>query len=76
MSAGGDILRRDLDRIAVFDISAQGMEFQQSGRLVRVVTEDRIDRLPIKIAMTTACQRLGLAAWSLADFLSEIGFDP
>ncbi len=76
MSAGSDILRPRPERIAVFDTSAQALEFQQSGRLVRVVTEDRVDRLPIKIAMTTACERLGLTAWSLADFLSEIGFDP
>ena len=57
-------------------VLAQALEFQQSGRLVRVVTEDRVDRLPIKIAMTTACERLGLTALSLADFLGEIGFDP
>ena len=57
-------------------VLAQAMEFQTFGRLVRVVTEDRVDRLPIKIAMTTACERLGLTAWSLADFLGEIGFDP
>ena len=77
MRIAGDVVEADAEGDPADPyVLAQALEFQQSGRLVRVVTEDRVDRLPIKIAMTTACQRLGLAAWSLADFLGEIGFAP
>ena len=57
-------------------VLAHALEIQLDGKLVRVVTEDHVDRLPIKIAMTTACKRLGLASCDLASFLEEIDFNP
>ncbi|MCY3919634.1 MAG: DUF4411 family protein [Chloroflexi bacterium] len=77
MRIAGDVVEPDAEGDPADPyVLAQALEFQQSGRWVLVVTEDRVDRVPIKIAMTTACERLGLTAWSLADFLGEIGFDP
>lgn len=57
-------------------VLAQALEIQLDGKPVRVVTEDHVNPLPIKIAMTTACDRLGLASCDLASFLEEIVFNP
>jgi rRNA maturation endonuclease Nob1 len=77
MRVAGDVVESDAEGDPADPyVLAQALEFQESGRWVSVVTEDRVDRAPIKIAMTTACARLGLTAWSLAHFLGEIGFDP
>jgi len=31
-----------------------------------------VDRLPVKIALTTACQRLGITWWDLDTFLNWV----
>ena len=57
-------------------VLAQALELQSGDWAdVVVVTKDREDRGD-KIAMTTACVRLGLAYCTLENFLDEIGFDP
>ena len=55
-------------------VLAQALEIERSGRNVRVVTEDRTDRLPLKIAMTTACEKLGLDPCDLGSLLDAMGF--
>ena len=40
---------------------------------VCVVTQDRIDRLPTKLSMATACKRLKLPWRMLEDFLHDVG---
>ena len=57
-------------------VLAKALEIQRSGRAARVVTEEHVDRLPIKISMVTACERLGLNACNLDDFLTVIAFEP
>lgn len=54
-------------------VLAQALELQRLGPKPQVVTDDTVDRLPIKIAMTTACQRLGLPYLTLDDFLQTLG---
>ena len=55
-------------------VLAQALEMKGRGRAVRVVTEDRVDRLPLKIAMTTACERLGLEEIDLESLLQAMEF--
>jgi hypothetical protein len=40
---------------------------------VVVATTDRVDRLPLKIAMTTACARLGIVCWDFGTFVAWVG---
>lgn len=78
MRRAGDVVEVDAEgEPADPHVLAQAMEFTRRGHPdVVVVTQDHTDRLPIKIAMTTACGRLGLASMSLLEFLDEVGFDP
>lgn len=55
-------------------VLAQALEMKRRGRGIRVVTEDRVDRLPLKIAMTTACERLDREPIDLAGLLQAMGF--
>lgn len=41
-----------------------------AGCRVVVVTTDIVDRLPAKLSLRTACQRMGIEVWSPADFIS------
>ena len=43
-----------------------------SDKLATVVTDERVDRLPIKICMTTACNRLHIPVCTTEDFLSAL----
>lgn len=52
-------------------VLALGRQLQAEAHEVVIVTEDRIDR--VRIAMTTACARLGLSCCGVRAFLSEIG---
>lgn len=52
-------------------VLALALHLQGDGRVVCVVTEDRVDRN--RIAMTTACDRLGLDHCSTRDFLGGLG---
>ena len=76
MSIAGDVVDEGLEREQADPyVLAQALEMEWEAE-VRVVTEDRIDRLPIKIAMTTACERLDITHWRLGDFLEAVSFDP
>ena len=56
-------------------VLAQALDLQAAGFQPCVVTEDVVDRLPIKISLKTACeQRLQLECCSLEQFLVSIGF--
>ena len=39
-----------------------------------VVTEDNVDRVPLKISIRTACARLGLNCMDTRNFAEAIGF--
>ncbi len=51
---------------------AQALQLAAGGRDVTVVTEDRRDN-PTRIAVTTACDHLGLRWCDLADFMDMCG---
>ncbi|QIG42038.1 hypothetical protein G5V58_03965 [Nocardioides anomalus] len=53
-------------------IAATAWELLEAGYDVAVATEDNIDRLPLKIALTTACDRLGITSWGLDTFLAWV----
>lgn len=53
-------------------IAAMAWELLEAGYDVAVATEDQVDRLPVKIALTTACERLGITWWDLDTFLSWV----
>lgn len=53
-------------------IVAMAFELLEAGYDVAVATEDQIDRLPVKVALTTACERLGIAWWDLETFLGWV----
>ena len=78
MRLAGDVVEADAEgEPADPHVLAQALEFRRRGQEhVVVVTKDREDKPGIKIAMTTACDRLGLAHCSLSDFLEGVGFDP
>jgi hypothetical protein len=42
-------------------------------RFVAVVTEDRVDRMPAKESVLTACQRLGLTTRTAVEFIAWLG---
>ena len=46
---------------------------ENEARECYVVTEDQVDRLPIKISIRTACARLGLNCMDTRDFSEAIG---
>lgn len=50
-------------------VAAQALQLRAAGHHPIVVTSDRVDRLPLKIALTTACERLGVAHVSAREFL-------
>ncbi|MFN8035406.1 MAG: hypothetical protein U0V73_05685 [Acidimicrobiia bacterium] len=52
-------------------VLALGLQLQREGFVVEIVTDDRIDRT--RIAMTTACARLGLTSTSPSEFLAACG---
>ena len=52
-------------------VLALSLELLEQGHDVCVVTEDRVDRN--RIAVTTACDRLGIAHCSVRDFLGDLG---
>ncbi|MFI5035941.1 MAG: DUF4411 family protein [Acidimicrobiales bacterium] len=57
-------------------VLALALHLQANGHQVRVITDDHIDRLPMRIAMTSACQLLGLTSCSCRDYLAGLGVTP
>ncbi len=53
-------------------VLACALQLIQQGALVIVVTNDQIDRLPIRIALTTACNRLGISWIDAKTFLHDV----
>lgn len=54
-------------------VLALGLQLQNEGHEVRILTEDWKDRLPSKISMVTACDQLGLQSIRLEEFLAALG---
>ena len=54
-------------------VAAMAVEIQvRTGSLVVVATNDRIDRLPLKLSLLTACGRLGISVCSTEQFLEWV----
>ncbi len=75
MAAAGDVINEsksteDADPWVV--ALAIDIAHTHTGRVV-VVTEDYVDRLPIKIALTTACTRLGVDHCRAHECLDTLG---
>jgi len=74
MEAAGDVVdssktSEDADPYVV----ALALQLRDAGLDAVVVTSDVVDRLPIKIAMTTACDRLGIPHATPREFLTASG---
>jgi hypothetical protein len=54
-------------------VVALALQLREAGLDAIVVTSAAVDRLPLKIAMTTACNRLGVPHASPRDFLIAAG---
>lgn len=72
MAEAGDVVdpnkpKEDADPYVL----ALALQLIEQGHDVCVVTEDRVDRN--RIAVTTACDRLGIANSSVRDFLGSLG---
>lgn len=72
MAEAGDVVdpnktKEDADPYVL----ALALQLLAEGRDVCVVTEDRVDR--IRIAVTTACDRLGIPHCSVRNFLGGLG---
>lgn len=53
-------------------VAAMAYELRAAGFDVAVATDDSVDRLPVKIALTTACERLGLLTWDCAALIAWV----
>lgn len=79
MQRAGNVVEKDAEgEQADPYVLAQALEFRRRGLDldIVVVTEDRVNRMPIKIDMATACEQLGIASITLEEYMAEIGFDP
>jgi hypothetical protein len=56
-------------------VLALALQIQAAGRRSVVVTDDEVDRAPIKISMATACSRLGVDRTDSRTFLSNCGIN-
>lgn len=54
------------------EVIGLALDLTAAGHDVVVVTDDAVDRMPIKIAMTTACGRCGVQCMSTTEFLDLI----
>lgn len=54
-------------------VAALALQLREQGLDVVVVTTDAVDHLPIRIALTTACDRLGLRHADSRTFLTAVG---
>ncbi len=59
-------------------VIAQALAYQRESMFhtVTVVTNDRVDRLPLKSSMTSACKLIGLQQVDLDGILAMMGFVP
>lgn len=49
---------------------------RHNGCRVVVATNDTVDRLPLKLSLATACNRLGIEHWFAEDFVDWIKSGP
>ncbi len=59
------------DEVADPYVLAMALHLQESGHDVTVVTEDDVDRLPLKMSMATAAKRLEIDCYGLEAFLLD-----
>lgn len=77
MQVAGDVVDPDAEGDPADPyVLAQALEIREAGRNVCVVTNDVVDRVPIKISMRMACERLHLRSCDLAAFMTAVDFDP
>ena len=70
MLVAGDVIDASSDREqADPDVVALALQLQAAGHEVIVVTDDRVDRPPIKISLVTACERVGIDTRSTDEFI-------
>lgn len=75
MRRAGDVVEKDAEgEPADPYVLAQALEFHRRGLDTVIVTKYRVNRMPIKIDMATACERLGIAWITLEAYMVEIGF--
>jgi hypothetical protein len=53
-------------------VLALALELSRSGQAITVVSEDRVDRLPLKISMRTGCALIGLPWCRCSEFLETV----
>lgn len=76
MTAAPDLIEADAEGDPADPyVIALAMEVAESGEELCVVTVDLVDRLPIKISMKTACDRLAVPVMSMEDFLACMYLD-
>lgn len=74
MAVAGDVVDAEAEDDAGDPyVLAQALELTNGGFEICVITEDVVDRLPLKISMATACERLRLPYCRLEEFLAVIG---
>lgn len=74
MSAAGDVVdSTKMKEEADPYVLALALQLLDEGHDPCVVTSDEVDHLPIRIALTTACDRLGIRHSTPREFLESIG---
>jgi hypothetical protein len=77
LAAAPDLLEPDAaEDVADPYVAAMALDLRASGFDAVVVTEDVVDRLPLKLSLKTACARLGLPHAHLADLLAWVEAAP
>jgi hypothetical protein len=74
MAEAGDVIDPDAEREPGDPmVLAQALDLREAGYEPCVVTDDTIDREPIKVSLRTACARLGIESCDLQTFLDGVG---
>ena len=74
MAEAGEVIGDDREEETADPyVLAHALELKEAGHEVIVVTEDRVDRLPLKLSMVTACERLNLGSSDIVAFLQAVG---
>ena len=74
MQAAGDVVDPQSDKdVADPWVCALALQLQRNSYDAVVVTEDVVDRQPIKTSLATVCRRLGIQSCSAREFLDSHG---
>lgn len=74
MAEAGEVIGDDREEETADPyVLAHALELENEGHEVVVVTEDRVDRMPLKLSMVTACGRLALSSSGIIAFLQAVG---